>query len=265
MPDYGLKGRVAIVTGGSKGIGNAIAATLAREGCDLAICARNEAELDTAAAGLREIGGRRCLAVPADVTAPEQIARVVDETARAFGRIDILVNNATSSFQGRFLELPDEAWHYHLEAKLMGYVRFARRAIPHMQQRGWGRIVNIAGVAARAVAPLRYTNGVTNAAVANIAGNLGRELVGQGIAVNTVHPGFVWTPRLEQLLHRESELQGISMEEAGRRLLASVPLGRFVAPQEVANVVAFLCSDMAAPIAGQSIGVDGGCHEGINY
>lgn len=264
MPDYGLKGRVAIVTGGSKGIGLAVAVELARHGADIVTCARNGAELERAASEIAALGVS-CITERADVTEPADVARVVAAAVDGFGRVDILVNNATSSFQGHFLDLTDEQWLYHMNAKVMGYVRFSRAALPHMQKARWGRIVNIGGVAARVTAPLLFTNGVTNASVANLTSNLARSVASDGITVNTIHPGYVWTPRLEQIIARESEVYGISFDEAHKRRLATMPLGRFVETREVAELVSFLASNRAAAVTGQAIAIDGACHDDVTY
>ena len=170
--DLGLAGKIAIVTGGSKGIGRATALALAQEGVDVAICARGVDELEDAAADIRARTGRRALAVRADTGVAEDIQNLVATTVAELGGVDILINNAVNSTAAPFMELADEDWLNHINVKIMGYVRCARECIPHMRQRGGGRIINIGGMAARYSNPLTNSNGVTNASVSNMAKNL---------------------------------------------------------------------------------------------
>ena len=259
-----LKGRVALVTGGSKGIGRSVARALAQKGAKLAICARGEAELGEAAEELRALGAG-VLAVTADVARPEDVKRFVAAAASHFGRIDILLNNAVSSTQNSFAELPDEEWKHHLDVKLMGYVRCAREVLPHMQKAGGGRIVNIAGMTARIVSEYRITNGAVNAAVTNFTKHLAEQVGKDRITVNAIHPGYTWTPRLEGLLRRWAELDKLSLEEVTALRLKEIPIGRFIQPEDLANLVLFLCSDAASAITGQAIAVDGGSGRAISY
>jgi NAD(P)-dependent dehydrogenase (short-subunit alcohol dehydrogenase family) len=261
---FGLAGRVALITGGSKGIGRAVARMLAAEGVDLALCARGEAALGEAVTEMRSLGVR-ALGVPTDMTDPQAVRTFVAAAAGYFGRIDILVNNAVTSTQNTFAALSDEEFRYHIDVKLMGYVRCAREVVPHMQARGWGRIVNVAGMTARIVTDFRMTNGVVNSAVTNFTKHLSEQVGPHGITVNAVHPGYTWTPRLENGLRKWAELEGVSFEEACARRRAEIPIGRFIAPEDLAQLVTFLCSDAASAITGQAIAVDGGSGRSINY
>jgi NAD(P)-dependent dehydrogenase (short-subunit alcohol dehydrogenase family) len=260
----GLAGRVALVTGGSKGIGRAVAMTLAAEGVHLALCARGEAELNAAVDAARALGVE-AIAIPTDMTDAEGVQAFVARAAAHFGRIDILVNNAVTSTQNTFAALSDEEFRYHIDVKLMGYIRCAREAVAHMQARGWGRIVNVAGMTARIVTELRITNGVVNSAVTNFSKHLAEQVGRHGITVNAVHPGYTWTPRLQNILHKWAAHEGISLEEAGRRRQAEIPIGRFIQPEDIARLIAFLCSDAAGAITGLAIAVDGGSGRAINY
>jgi 3-oxoacyl-[acyl-carrier protein] reductase len=262
--DLGLKDRVALVTGGSKGIGRSVARALANEGAKLAICARGEADLGSAAEELRAAGAD-VLAVAADLVQPADIRRFVDSAVARFGRIDILVNNAVSSTQNSFAALSDEEWKHHLDVKLMGYVRCAREVLPHMQKARSGRIVNIAGMSARIVTEYRITNGAVNAAVTNFTKHLSEQVGKDGITVNAIHPGYTWTPRLEAVLRRWSELDGVPLEEVTALRLKEIPIGRFVQPEDLASLALFLCSDAASAITGQAIAVDGGSGRAISY
>ena len=259
-----LAGRVALITGGSKGIGKAVALAFAREGARLAICARGGAGLESAAKEIRALGSQ-ALAVEADVINPADIRRFVDAAAAQYGGIDILVNNAVSSSQSSFAALSDEEWRHHIDVKLMGYVRCAREALPHLQASGRGRIVNIAGMTARIVSEYRMTNGVVNAAVTNFTKHLAEQAGRHGITVNAIHPGYTWTPRMEAMLERWAQLDGRTLDEVTALRKAEIPIGRFIQPQDIASLVLFLCSDAAGAITGQAIAVDGGSGRAIAY
>ena len=167
------------------------------------------------------------------------------------------------------MELADEDWLNHINVKVMGYVRCAREVIPHMQRRGGGRIINVGGMAARSAGSLTNSDGVTNSAVSNMAKNLGDQVAKHGILVNCIHsargPGTTRTPRQTQLLERRARDANISMEEAERRSVADIPIGRMVEPEDIANLVLFLVSDKATAITGQTIAVEGGAGRGIHY
>jgi len=259
-----LAGRVALITGGSKGIGRAVATALAQESARLAICARGEEALEAAATELRALGAE-VLAQVADVTRSEDIMRFVAATAARFGAIDILVNNAVSSTQGSFGALSDEEWRHHVDVKLLGYVRCAREALPWLEKSTRGRIVNIGGMTARDVSAYRITNGVVNAGVSNFTKHLAEQVGKHGITVNAIHPGYTETPRMAAMIRRRAELEGHSIEEETRLRLAEVPIGRFIQPGDIAGMVLFFCSEAAAAVTGQSIAVDGGSGRAINY
>ncbi len=262
--NFGLRDRVALVTGASKGIGLSVARAFAREGAKLAICARGEADLEAAAKELREAGAE-VLHLRADVSKIDDIREFVEAAAGQFGRIDILLNNAVSSSQANFADLPDEEWKHHLDVKLMGYVRCAREVLPHMQKAGGGRIVNIAGMTARIVSEYRITNGAVNAAVTNFTKHLSEQVGKDGITVNAIHPGYTWTPRLEALLRRWAELDKLTLEQVTALRLKEIPIGRFIQPEDLASLVLFLCSEAASAITGQAIAVDGGSGRAIAY
>jgi NAD(P)-dependent dehydrogenase (short-subunit alcohol dehydrogenase family) len=205
----GLDGKIALITGGSMGIGKTTALALAREGAQVAICARGIEALQKTASEIQATGNK-VLPIRADMTRLDDIKHLVATTAQELGSIDILVNNAVNSIPGTFLELPDEAWLNHINVKIMGYVRCAREVIPHMMRRGGGRIINIGGMAARQVGHLTNSNGVTNASVANITKNLADQVAQYNILVNCIHPGTTRTPRQAMLLERRArDLGGV--------------------------------------------------------
>ena len=260
-----LQGKVAIVTGGSKGIGRAIALALAQDGVDVAICARGTLALEKAAHEIQSHTGRRVLPVTTDVTLQKNVRTLVATTVAELGSVDILVNNAVNSVSGAFMELPDGAWQDHFNVKVMGYIRCAREVIPHMKAKGWGRIINIAGDGARSLRPYGMSNGVTNAGLANLTKNLSTQLAGDGILVNCVHPASTMTDRLRGIFEQQAQRESTNIGEVERNAVKDIPLGRMVEPTEIANLVLFLASNKASAITGQSIAVDGGISRGIYY
>jgi NAD(P)-dependent dehydrogenase (short-subunit alcohol dehydrogenase family) len=263
--ELGLTGKVALVTGGSVGIGKATALALSQEGAQVAICARGREQLEQTANEIEAATGNTVLAVVADMTQPTDIQRLVATTVAALGGIDILVNNAVNSIPGRFMELPDEAWVNHITVKVLGYVRCAREVIPHMQRRGGGRIINIGGMAARQVGHLTNTNGVTNASAANITKNLADQVAADQILVNCIHPGATRTPRQTSILQRRAQEMGASVEAAEQATVSSIPIGRMIESEDIAALILFLVSAQARAITGQVIAVDGGAGRGITY
>ncbi|MCI0901486.1 MAG: SDR family NAD(P)-dependent oxidoreductase, partial [Chloroflexi bacterium] len=240
-----LEGKIAIVTGGSKGIGRATALALAQEGVDVAICARGMDDLEDAASEIRAETGRKVLAVQADMGDPDDIKNLVATTVAALGGVDILINNAVNSKAAPFMELADEDWLNHINVKVMGYVRCSREVIPHMQKRGGGRIINIGGMAARSANILTNSNGVTNSAVSNIAKNLSDQFAPDGILINCIHPGTTRTPRQTMVLERQARDANITLEESERRAVSLIPIGRMVESQDIADLILFLVSDRA--------------------
>jgi NAD(P)-dependent dehydrogenase (short-subunit alcohol dehydrogenase family) len=233
--DLELKGRRAIVTGGSSGIGLATASALAGEGARVAVVARDAEAL---AAAAQEIGA---LAVSADTGSDESVAAMVATVSEAFGGIDILVNAAATRNQGGFSEDELEA---HLAIKVRGYLRCARAVVPHMQ--GWGRIINVSGLAARQTGSV--VGSVRNVAVSALTKNLADELGPRGINVTVVHPGPTVTERMPPAV-----------------LAESVSIGRLVTAAEVADVIAFLASPRSVAINGDAIAVGGGARGAIHY
>ena len=264
MPS-GINGKVALVTGGSMGIGQATALALAREGANVAICARGLDALKQTAREIQEETGSTVVPIRADMTSVEDITMLVWSTITELGHIDILVNNAVNSTTARASELPDEVILNHINTKIMGYVRCAREVITSMKHRGGGRIVNIAGMGARNASATNPGSGITNSGIAAYTKSLADDVAAEGILVNCIHPGSTLTQRQLQLIDERAGREGISPDEVMRRTVANIPIGRMVQPDDIANLVVFLVSDQASAITGQTIAVDGGAGRGVVY
>ncbi len=261
----GLEGKAALVTGGSKGIGKATAYALAREGCSVAICARGEADLRAAAAEIADATGSRVMPIRADMTVPEDIVNLVRETVAGLGKLEILVNNAVNSTSDRASTIPDDVILNHITAKVMGYIRCARESVPHMIDAGGGRIINIGGMAARNSSPTNPGSGVTNSAMSNYSKALSDDVAADGILVNCIHPGSTRTERYMGLVEERAARSNTTPEEELSQSVADIPIGRMIEPEDVANLAAFLCSDLASAITGQTIAVDGGGGRGVHF
>ena len=256
--DLGLRGRVALVSGGSKGIGKAIAAGFAQEGAKVALCARTEEEVKTTAAAIAEKTGVETLGVRADLTRTEDAERFVAATVERFGRIDILVNNAGSARGGVIEHLSDEDWEQALQLKFLGYVRLIRAALPTMRRQGGGRVVNLIGNDGIKHSYWEIAPGAANAAGQNLTLSLAGQFGRENITFVAVNPGPVRTERWDGLVRAMARDMKLSVEEADRLAPRSIPLGRIAEVEEVADLVVFLASERARFVNGTMIEIDGG-------
>jgi len=227
------------------------------------LCARNRDSLAETKKTLEGFGDGRALTVEADLTEPMAAGRVVEAVASAWGRIDILVNNAGAARGLPFDDLTDERWLENLQLKLFGYLRMARLALPHLRKNGWGRIVNIAGVAGLQPSPLAMPVGLNNAGVLNVMKALADAEARNNILVTTVCPGPILTERQARLLQDAASAKGITVEAAQQEATGAIPLKRMGRPEEVADVVTFLASERAGYITGSFVIVDGGLYRAM--
>jgi 3-oxoacyl-[acyl-carrier protein] reductase len=257
--DLGLKDKVAIVLAASKGLGRASAAALAAEGAAVAIGARNAQVLEETARHIQGETGSRVLAVPTDVTKPEDLEAMVVATVREFGHVDILVNNAGGPPPGTFETFGDAQWLASFELNLLSALRMIRLVLPHMRKRGAGRIINIVSTSVKQPIDGLLLSNAIRTGVVGMAKTLSIELAPDNITVNNVCPGRILTDRIRQLHQLREKLQrGISEEEALKEAARDIPMKRIGKPEELGALVAFLASQQAAYITGTTIQVDGG-------
>ncbi len=261
--DMGLRGKVALVAAASKGLGKAAALALAREGANVAICARNAAALEAAAADIRSATGVDVLAVTADVTKAEDIGTFVTRAAEHFGRIDILVTNAGGPPPGTFDMFSDADWQAAFNLTLLSVVRMIRAALPYLRKAGGGRIVNITSASVKQpIEGLIFSNSL-RPGIVGLAKTLSFELAKDNILVNNVAPGYHDTDRVKELDAARAAREGRSVADVARDNIKSIPLGRRGKPAELASLIVYLCSSHAGFITGATIQVGGGANRAI--
>ena len=259
--EFGLKGKRAIVTGGSGGIGRACALELVREGARVCVTARGERLLESVVNGLNTSGGVGMF-VSADLTSIDGCKRVVDAAAEKFGGVDILINTAGAARGADVLDLDTELLSEALGLKAYGYLRMAQLVIPHMKKNGWGRIVNIAGGAGASPARGNMPTSFANITVLNTTRAFSDAVSGEGILVNAICPGTTNTGRTRDRLQARADKEGKSVDDLLKEEGRKAPAGRVAEPDEIARVACFLCSEANSYIFGRSIYMDGGRRRG---
>jgi 3-oxoacyl-[acyl-carrier protein] reductase len=256
--DLDLSGKTAIVSAGSKGIGKAIALGLAREGARVAICSRNPDNLSQAAQEIQAVADFEVLAVPVDVMKPEAIENFVSTIVQRQGKIDILVNNAGGPPVGTFADFEDEDWESAFNLTFMSVVRFVRAVLPHMRKTDGGRIINVTSTSVKQPLENLLLSNSIRPAVIGLAKSLANELAADGILVNNICPGSIYTDRIRDNVAAQVKATGQSVESIMQEYEAKIPLGRLGKPVELADLAVFLASPRASYITGATLQVDGG-------
>lgn len=256
--DLGLRGKIALVAGSSRGLGYGVGRALAREGAAVVLGSREVAALEQSAADLRSETGTQVLAIPLDMADSASIRQWVDRAVQAAGGADLLVANAGGPPAGAFESFNDEIWQHAFETNLLGTVRLIRTTLPAMRARGSGSVLTITSLTAKEPAAQLVLSNVMRAGVASLAKTLASELAPEGIRVNNLMPGRIETARIRSLDARRAAVEGGGFEEVRRAAEKAIPLGRSGTIDEFGRAAAFLLSDAAAYITGASLAVDGG-------
>lgn len=261
--ELGLKGRGVIVAASSEGIGRATAEGFAREGAQVAMCARTEKTLRDAAEQIRRETGAEIFAEPVDVTDAAAVQRFTETVAKQFGRIDVCVTNAGGPPAKNFLSVSADEWRKAADTNLMSVVHLAHSVIPHMQRHRWGRIITITSVTVKQPVEALVLSNAVRAAVVGLVKSLSNEFGKDGILVNNVAPGYTATERLKELAGVRALAAGTSPEKIYEQWAAEAPLRRLGEPREIADLIVWLASERASYITGQTILADGGIYRGL--
>lgn len=256
--DLGLEGKVALVAASSKGLGRAVATQLAAEGASVMLSSRDEAVLEKTAAEIKAATNATVEYCPADLTREEDIRRLIEETASRFGGLDVLVTNSGGPPAGGFEDLGEEDWSNAFELNLMSLVRLIRFSLPHMRERGEGRIVVVASSSIKQPIENLTLSNTFRAGISGLAKSLSSELASDGVLINTLGPGRISTDRSASLDGARADALGVPVEKIRADFASRIPLERYGTPEEFAKVAAFLASPANSYVTGQALLVDGG-------
>lgn len=260
--NFNLRGKTAIVGGSSKGLGKACASALAREGVNVTICARNVDALHETQKEIEALGVG-VLALNADMASANDNRRIVDETVKKFGTIDILVNNSGGPKPGTFREISEDDLDEAYQSVLKYNIRMINLCLPYMERSGWGRIVNIASTSVKEPMENMVLSNIFRSAVVSYAKTISKELISKEITINNVCPGSFKTDRIIRLAEVRAKAAGISIEEYEQKVVADLPHKRYMEPRELGDLVCYLCSDQAGSVNGTTIPIDGGLLKGL--
>lgn len=260
--EFNLQGKTAIIGGSSKGLGKACAIALAREGVNIVLCARNRDALNQTQKEIESFGVG-VLSLSVDMANVDDNKRIVDEAANRFGGVDILVNNSGGPKPGTFRDITEDDLDDAYNSVLKYNIRMINLCLPYMEKKGWGRIINIASVTVKEPAPNMVLSNIFRSAVASYAKTISKELISKGVTINTVCPGYFKTDRVTQLIEVRSAVDGISVEEYEQKAIQDFPHKRYMDPQELGDLVCYLCSDQARSVNGTTIQIDGGLLSGL--
>jgi 3-oxoacyl-[acyl-carrier protein] reductase len=261
--DLGLKNKVALVAGGSMGLGLAVAKTLSREGARVAICALDDPHLPKAREEIIQETGGEVIAIPADVTDAGQAKNFVSSALKYFGTLDILVNNAGGPPSKPFFDIDDDLWHFGFRLNLMSTILMTREAVPVMKAKRWGRIINMTSISVKQPIDGLILSNTIRSGVIGFAKSLSNELAPFNITVNSVCPSYTMTERVRDVSKAVAAREGTTPEAIVKRWESEIPMGRLGKPEELAGLVTFLASEIAGFITGAAIQIDGGYYKGI--
>lgn len=261
--DLGLKGRGVIVAASSEGMGRATAEAFAREGAQVAMCARTETTLRQAADKIRSETGAEIYAEPLDVTDSSAVQRFVEQAAKRFGRLDVCVTNAGGPPAKNFLSITTDEWRKAVDQNFLSVVHLAKAVIPYMQRHRWGRIITITSVSVKQPIPDLIMSNAVRAAVVGLVKSISNEFGKDGILANNVAPGYTTTERLQELAGARALAAGVSAQKIYEEWAADAPVKRLADPKEVADTIVWLASERASYITGQTVLVDGGIYHGL--
>ncbi|MBI3307889.1 MAG: SDR family oxidoreductase [Candidatus Melainabacteria bacterium] len=261
--NLGILNKVALIGGGSKGLGKGCAFQLAKEGVQVAICARNAETLKQTALSIEKSTDVKVLPIQADLSKTEDIRRVVQETLDTFGRIDILIANSGGPPTGDFFKFSEKDWENAYRSVLYYVIELYKQVIPQMRQQKWGRIINITSLAVKEPADNLILSNVFRSGVVSLAKTLSRELIQYNITINNLCPGAFKTERAYQLMADKAQATGEILEKIEEKAVKGLPLKRFQSPEELGDMVAFLASELAKGITGTTIQIDGGISKSL--